>query len=428
MSQNSPATSVTLSSASLGRSALAALSSSARLSPSSSSLSTPTKRVHINPNPVTIPSTVATDPLTSTAASPAATVRGTIPVTDASDPSKVKNVIFSVSSPVAEHSYANNDGTDKKADSSSDSSSSTSSSSSSSSDEEESDVEDQAEKVVQNILQGQPKPAVSTPSTPASAKRGRPRKNPPNLLPAVTPSPKKEVQEDGEEMKNRKRGRGCGACPGCVRADCGKCQYCKDKPKFGGPGKKKQRCSLRVCSNFVSHASMNSSNACLNQYVLMQVPVAGVRNATHTPQAATVANSKIAESTRSSTRAVEEINKAAVTPSAPPPPPPVAPSPLKKQGTPGTATQSKKQATPGGTASQAKKPAGTASSVKKPATPAGTASPVKKQGKAVATTVPPAAPVSDKDSNSQVERCVSLCVLTSLCLLENFHNSKVRNR
>ena len=50
---------------------------------------------------------------------------------------------------------------------------------------------------------------------------------------------------------SRKRGRGCGDCPGCLRDDCGKCTYCKDKPKFGGPGRKKQRCALRVCSNFV---------------------------------------------------------------------------------------------------------------------------------------------------------------------------------
>ena len=47
-----------------------------------------------------------------------------------------------------------------------------------------------------------------------------------------------------------KRGRGCGKCNGCTRPDCGECQFCKDKPKFGGPGKKKQRCEKRTCSNF----------------------------------------------------------------------------------------------------------------------------------------------------------------------------------
>ena len=41
----------------------------------------------------------------------------------------------------------------------------------------------------------------------------------------------------------------CGNCEGCVREDCGKCVFCKDKVKFGGPGKKKQRCLLRACIN-----------------------------------------------------------------------------------------------------------------------------------------------------------------------------------
>ncbi len=34
-----------------------------------------------------------------------------------------------------------------------------------------------------------------------------------------------------------------------MRDDCGKCVFCKDKVKFGGPGKKKQRCLLRSCVN-----------------------------------------------------------------------------------------------------------------------------------------------------------------------------------
>ena len=36
-------------------------------------------------------------------------------------------------------------------------------------------------------------------------------------------------------------------CDGCVRPDCGKCKMCLDKPKYGGPGKKKQRCLKRQC-------------------------------------------------------------------------------------------------------------------------------------------------------------------------------------
>ena len=32
----------------------------------------------------------------------------------------------------------------------------------------------------------------------------------------------------------------CGQCGPCTRADCGSCQNCLDKPKFGGPGLRKQ--------------------------------------------------------------------------------------------------------------------------------------------------------------------------------------------
>ena len=41
----------------------------------------------------------------------------------------------------------------------------------------------------------------------------------------------------------RKRGVRCMDCPACLRTeDCGACVFCKDKPKFGGPGVKKQAC------------------------------------------------------------------------------------------------------------------------------------------------------------------------------------------
>ena len=58
-------------------------------------------------------------------------------------------------------------------------------------------------------------------------------------------------QKDTPDGKPRSRGRGCGKCPGCLRSDCGTCIFCKDKPKFGGPGIKKQRCANRTCLNFV---------------------------------------------------------------------------------------------------------------------------------------------------------------------------------
>ncbi|XP_065894780.1 uncharacterized protein [Dysidea avara] len=39
----------------------------------------------------------------------------------------------------------------------------------------------------------------------------------------------------------------CGQCTGCLATDCGKCVNCVDKKKFGGPGKRKQRCKERQC-------------------------------------------------------------------------------------------------------------------------------------------------------------------------------------
>lgn len=120
-----------------------------------------------------------------------------------------------------------------------------------------------------------PPTAASAPTTPSSARRedgaavattsmtpgpsgaGKRATKPPIRLQMSAASDKMDddsfTEMDGDEKKpSKRRGRGCGRCVGCVRGDCGKCVYCKDKPKFGGPGRKKQRCMLRVCSNFVS--------------------------------------------------------------------------------------------------------------------------------------------------------------------------------
>ncbi|KAJ1625577.1 hypothetical protein T492DRAFT_230938 [Pavlovales sp. CCMP2436] len=49
--------------------------------------------------------------------------------------------------------------------------------------------------------------------------------------------------------KARSRLSRCGACDNCNRRDCGQCVNCVDKPKFGGPGIKKQACIARKCLN-----------------------------------------------------------------------------------------------------------------------------------------------------------------------------------
>ncbi len=171
-------------------------------------------------------------------------VKGTIPVQDYMDPSRVKNVLVSsVSSDTStDHTYAK-DTVDT----------SSSDDSTSSSDNESIDVKTM------------PTPAISKPvvAQTVSKGRGRPRKTNPEMQLPPTPQLKSILKPVSIEQKVtlervKRRGRGCGNCAGCLREDCGNCCYCLDKPKFGGPGKKKQRCALRVCANFVSHVSQNS--------------------------------------------------------------------------------------------------------------------------------------------------------------------------
>ena len=48
---------------------------------------------------------------------------------------------------------------------------------------------------------------------------------------------------------------GCKQCPGCLKEDCGKCNYCRDKPKFGGPNTLKKKCAMRRCHSLKSDSS-----------------------------------------------------------------------------------------------------------------------------------------------------------------------------
>uniref|UniRef100_T1KNF2 Nuclear receptor domain-containing protein n=1 Tax=Tetranychus urticae TaxID=32264 RepID=T1KNF2_TETUR len=53
----------------------------------------------------------------------------------------------------------------------------------------------------------------------------------------------------------------CGKCATCMAEDCGKCIYCLDRPKFGGPFIKKQRCIKRRCLNKVKNKAANGNSA-----------------------------------------------------------------------------------------------------------------------------------------------------------------------
>uniref|UniRef100_A0AAY4E9F0 Methyl-CpG binding domain protein 1a n=1 Tax=Denticeps clupeoides TaxID=299321 RepID=A0AAY4E9F0_9TELE len=55
--------------------------------------------------------------------------------------------------------------------------------------------------------------------------------------------------DDDEQSRNRRHRRACLRCAACLRKDCGKCDFCMDKPKFGGSNKKRQKCRMRQCQN-----------------------------------------------------------------------------------------------------------------------------------------------------------------------------------
>ncbi|XP_011359020.1 methyl-CpG-binding domain protein 1 isoform X21 [Pteropus medius] len=79
------------------------------------------------------------------------------------------------------------------------------------------------------------------------AARRRPRTQPLPPLPPSQPPESPELQP----YTNRRQNRKCGACAACLRRmDCGHCDFCCDKPKFGGSNQKRQKCRWRQCLQF----------------------------------------------------------------------------------------------------------------------------------------------------------------------------------
>ncbi|XP_043103551.1 methyl-CpG-binding domain protein 1a isoform X2 [Puntigrus tetrazona] len=75
--------------------------------------------------------------------------------------------------------------------------------------------------------------------------------------------PDGDDDEDDWAAKKRNR-RMCRQCVACLREeDCGKCDFCMDKPKFGGSNKKRQKCRLRQCK-FQSKLHAQRANGMLN--------------------------------------------------------------------------------------------------------------------------------------------------------------------
>nr|XP_054752148.1 uncharacterized protein LOC129257776 isoform X1 [Lytechinus pictus] len=67
----------------------------------------------------------------------------------------------------------------------------------------------------------------------------------------------KKFSKDYEKRNppnKKRRTMFCGQCIACLRnSDCGQCVNCLDKPKFGGEGKKRQKCLKRKCLVFPTH-------------------------------------------------------------------------------------------------------------------------------------------------------------------------------
>ncbi|XP_040129126.1 methyl-CpG-binding domain protein 1 isoform X12 [Ictidomys tridecemlineatus] len=76
------------------------------------------------------------------------------------------------------------------------------------------------------------------------------RAQPVPILPTLQPPEPPEPMEL-QPYTNRRQNRKCGACAACLRRmDCGRCDFCCDKPKFGGSNQKRQKCRWRQCLQF----------------------------------------------------------------------------------------------------------------------------------------------------------------------------------
>ena len=60
-----------------------------------------------------------------------------------------------------------------------------------------------------------------------------------------TSSTRSSIKTKVIPSKKRPRTKSCKCCSSCLTKDCGHCVPCLDKPRFGGRGIRKQRCSLR---------------------------------------------------------------------------------------------------------------------------------------------------------------------------------------
>nr|XP_058895756.1 methyl-CpG-binding domain protein 1 isoform X22 [Kogia breviceps] len=105
--------------------------------------------------------------------------------------------------------------------------------------------------------QRRPPLAVAPPAGKHGRRRGgcdskvAPRRRPPRTQPPPVLPPSQPPESPELPYTNRRQNRKCGACAACLRRmDCGHCDFCCDKPKFGGSNQKRQKCRWRQCLQF----------------------------------------------------------------------------------------------------------------------------------------------------------------------------------
>eukprot|EP00962_Isochrysis_galbana_P024599 scaffold7551_cov123-Isochrysis_galbana.AAC.14 len=79
----------------------------------------------------------------------------------------------------------------------------------------------------------------------------------------------------GDGRRQAARLQRCGKCGPCKATDCGTCQNCADKPRFGGKGVKKQACVARRCVSLTKHDDETADAADAMEVISSLAPFSG---------------------------------------------------------------------------------------------------------------------------------------------------------
>jgi hypothetical protein len=103
------------------------------------------------------------------------------------------------------------------------------------------------------------KPVRDGAYTETSPPEKRMKMSPDNCSSSSPPGSGRKTSKGGKGIRNRVF---CGDCPGCLKNDdCGQCRYCKDKTKFGGQNRLRQKCLHRRCQMDTHRRSSQQNTA-----------------------------------------------------------------------------------------------------------------------------------------------------------------------